>query len=465
MTGTRFKENPLPAPRSPHPAPRSPLPAPLNLAPVLSVSELNRLARLALEKALPSCWVAGEVSNLSRAASGHWYFTLKDAQAGVRCAMFRNRNQFVDWPLREGEQVEVRAQPTLYEARGDYQLIVDAMRRAGAGALFEAFLKLKAKLEREGLFAPERKRALPRYPRSLGVITSIQAAALRDVLSTLKRRWPAAAVILYPSPVQGNDAPAGLRSALALAASRQECEVLLLVRGGGSLEDLLAFNDEGLARAIAASPIPVISGVGHETDFSIADFVADLRAPTPTAAAQLATPDREEITQHLNHLIRRQRHAQRRHLDATALRLDSLARRLRHPAQQLATQRQHLGHLDNRLRLARLALMERARLRAERLRGRLDAGKPNPDGLRESVRRLQVALTTAWDKRPERKRLETLGTHLLHLNPQAILERGYSIARDAQGRVIRNSATLTQGDRLDLVFSEGGVNAQVTQVR
>ncbi len=437
----------------------------MNLTPVLSVSELNRLARLALEKALPSCWVAGEVSNLSRAASGHWYFTLKDTQAGVRCAMFRNRNQFVDWLLREGEQVEVRAQPTLYEARGDYQLIVDAMRRAGAGALFEAFLKLKAKLEREGLFAPERKRALPRYPRSLGVITSIQAAALRDVLSTLKRRWPAAAVILYPSPVQGNDAPAGLRAALAQAASRLECEVLLLVRGGGSLEDLLAFNDEGLARAIAASPIPVISGVGHETDFSIADFVADLRAPTPTAAAQLATPDREEITQHLNHLIRRQRHAQRRHLDATALRLDSLARRLRHPAQQLATQRQHLGHLDNRLRLARLALLERARQRTERLRGRLDATKPNPDGLRDRVLRLQVALAMAWNQRPERKRLETLGTHLRHLNPQAILERGYSIARDTRGRVIRNSATLTEGDRLDLVFSEGGAYAQVTQVR
>jgi exodeoxyribonuclease VII large subunit len=432
---------------------------------ILTVSELNRLARLALEKALPSCWVAGEISNLSRASSGHWYFTLKDAQAGVRCAMFRNRNQFVDWQPREGDRVELRAQPTLYEARGDYQLIVDAIRRAGAGALFEAFLRLKAKLEREGLFAPERKRALPPYPRAIGIVTSPQAAALRDVLTTLKRRWPVAGVVLYPSPVQGLDAPAGLRAALGQAAGRMECDVLLLVRGGGSLEDLWAFNDEALARAITASPIPVVSGVGHETDFSIADFVADLRAPTPTGAAQLATPDREELAQHLGHLIRRQIHARRRHLDSLAQRLDSLARRLRHPAQHLAAQRRHLGHLADRLRLARLAQRERERQRVDRLRERLAAGKPNPAALRERVERAQIALIHAWAGHTDRNRLAALSAHLGHLNPQAVLERGYSIARDVEGRVVRDGKSLTEGDRLDLVFARGGANVRVTQAR
>ncbi|MDP2430965.1 MAG: exodeoxyribonuclease VII large subunit [Pseudomonadota bacterium] len=431
--------------------------------PILSVSELNRLARLALEKALPSCWVGGEISNLTRASSGHWYFTLKDAQAGVRCAMFRNRNQFVDWQPREGDRVELRAQPTLYEARGDYQLIVEAMRRAGAGALFEAFLKLKAKLEQEGLFAPERKRALPPYPRVVGIITSPQAAALRDVLTTLKRRWPAAAVVLYPTPVQGAEAPAGLRAALAHAARRMECDVLLLVRGGGSLEDLWAFNDEGLARAIAASPIPLVSGVGHETDFTIADFVADLRAPTPTGAAQLATPDREELAQHLDHLNRRQIHARRRQFESLAQRLDSLTRRLRHPARHLAAQRQHLDHLANRLRLARLALLARARQRVDRLNERLGAGKPNPAALRERVQRLQTTLARTWAGHPDRNRLAALTAHLDHLNPQAVLERGYSITRDAQGRVVRDGALLKEDERLDLTFAHGGATARVTR--
>jgi exodeoxyribonuclease VII large subunit len=431
--------------------------------PILSVSELNRLARLALEKALPSCWVAGEISNLSRAASGHWYFTLKDAQAGVRCAMFRNRNQFVDWQPREGERVEVRAQPTLYEARGDYQLIVEAMRRAGAGALFEAFLRLKEKLEREGLFAPERKRTLPRYPRAIGIVTSLQAAALRDVLTTLKRRWPAAQVVIYPSPVQGAEAPAGLIAALGQATRRAECDVLLLVRGGGSLEDLMAFNDEGLARAIAASPIPVVSGVGHETDFSIADFVADLRAPTPTGAAQLATPERGELSQHLDHLNRRRIQARRRHLDALAQRLDSLARRLRHPAQRLAAQRQHLDHLGNRLRLAQRAYQERGERRVAHLRDRLAAARPDPDALRETVARLRFALARAWRQHPERNRLASLRANLEHLNPRAVLERGYSITRDARGHVVRDGGLLAEGERLDLVFAQGEASARVTK--
>jgi exodeoxyribonuclease VII large subunit len=273
-------------------------------SPILSVSDLNRMARLTLERGIPQVWVTGELSNLTRAASGHWYFTLKDSQAAVRCAMFRNRNLFMDWVPENGLRVELRAQPTLYEPRGEFQLSVEVMRRAGLGALYEAFARLKERLEREGLFDAARKRPLPPYPSQIGLITSPQAAALRDVLTTLRRRWPLARVLLYPTPVQGEGAAEAIAAALATAGARGECQVLLLVRGGGSIEDLWAFNEEVVARAIAACPIPVVSGIGHETDFTIADFVADRRAPTPTGAAQLATPDAGELAQHLHHLAR-----------------------------------------------------------------------------------------------------------------------------------------------------------------
>ena len=245
----------------------------------LSVSQLNRAVAALLERGLPPLGVVGEISNFTRAASGHWYFTLKDAGAQVRAVMFRGRAQGVGFVPREGDRVEVRALAGLYAARGDFQLTVEAMRRAGAGDLYQRFLQTKERLQREGLFEAERKRALPALPRAVGVVTSPQAAALRDVLTTLRRRAPQVPVILYPSAVQGADAPAGLLAALVAAGARGECDVLLLVRGGGSIEDLWAFNDEALARAIAASPVPVVSGVGHETDFTIADFVADARAP------------------------------------------------------------------------------------------------------------------------------------------------------------------------------------------
>ncbi|MGQ9686462.1 MAG: exodeoxyribonuclease VII large subunit, partial [Thiobacillaceae bacterium] len=304
--------------------------------PILSVSELNRMARLMLERGIPLVWVTGEISNLTRATSGHWYFTLKDSQAAVRCAMFRNRNQFMDWVPENGMRVELRAQPTLYEPRGEFQLSVEVMRRAGLGALYEAYARLKERLQREGLFDEARKRPLPAYPRRIGIVTSPKAAALRDVLTTLARRWPLTRVIIYPTPVQGEGAAEAIAAALRTAGERAECDVLLLVRGGGSIEDLWSFNAEVVARAIAASPIPVVCGVGHETDFTIADFVADRRAPTPTGAAQLATPDAEELRQHLRHLARRLTLDQRRRLHTLAQRLDGLAQRLRHPAEQLA---------------------------------------------------------------------------------------------------------------------------------
>src|SRR3954471_5081267 len=262
---------------------------------VLSVSALARNVRYLLEHRYPLLWVAGEISNLTPARSGHLYFSLKDELAQVRCVMFRSRNQALGWSPREGMKVEVQALLTLYEARGEFQLNVEGMRRAGVGALFEAFLRLRDKLEKEGLFEAAAKRDLPRFPRAIGIVTSLQAAALHDVLTTLARRNAALPVIVYPVPVQGEGAAERIAAAVRLAGSRRDCDVLIVCRGGGSIEDLWAFNDERVARAIRACAIPVVTGIGHEIDFTIADFAADRRAATPTAAAELASPARDEL--------------------------------------------------------------------------------------------------------------------------------------------------------------------------
>ncbi|MCX7673368.1 MAG: exodeoxyribonuclease VII large subunit [Thiobacillaceae bacterium] len=435
-------------------------------APVITVSELNRLARLALERTLPQLWVAGEVSNFTRAASGHWYFTLKDAQAAVRCAMYRNRNQLLDWTPTEGMRVEVRAQPTLYEPRGEFQLMVESMRRAGLGALYEAFLRLKEKLAREGLFDPARKRPLPRYPRAIGLVTSPQAAALHDVLTTLARRWPAARVILYPTPVQGEGAATQIAAALALAGARAECEVLLLVRGGGSLEDLWAYNEEVVVRAIAASPIPVVSGIGHETDFTIADFVADARAPTPTGAAQLATPDAAELRQHLAHLARRLNMDVERRLNTLGQRLDGLARRLRHPAERLAEQRRHLKQLAARLGLAQGGRLAQLRQRLQHARTRLRAAAPRltPQRMRLEHLRLGLARALAMGLARRRERLETLAAHLNHLDPHAVLARGFSLVRHADGRIVRTAAELALGETVRMTFAQGEAEGEIRRL-
>lgn len=319
---------------------------------VLSVTELNRSVRLLLEQTLPLAWVAGEISNLTVAASGHWYFALKDKQAQVRCVMFRSRAMALDFRPQEGMQVELRATPALYEARGEFQLNVDFMRRAGLGALFEQFERLKARLAAEGLFASERKRALPAFPRRIGIVTSPAAAALRDVLTTLRRRMPGIEVVLYPTPVQGEGAALQIAQALRKAGERAEVELLIVCRGGGSIEDLWAFNEEVVARAIAASPLPVISGVGHETDVTIADFVADRRAPTPTAAAELASPNRAELSARLQQLLRRLTRDVERTLQSGGQRLDYAARRLVHPGQRLEKQHLLLRQLQGRLRQA-----------------------------------------------------------------------------------------------------------------
>jgi exodeoxyribonuclease VII large subunit len=436
------------------------------IAPILSVSELNRMARLTLEQGLPQVWVAGEVSNLTRAASGHWYFTLKDSLAAVRCVMFRNRNQFLDWLPENGQRVELRAQPTLYEPRGEFQLAVEVMRRAGLGALYEAYARLKEKLAREGLFDPARKRALPAYPRRIGIVTSPQAAALRDVLTTLALRWPLARVLLYPTPVQGEGAAEAIAAALRTAGERGECEVILLVRGGGSIEDLWAFNEEAVARAIAACPIPVVSGVGHETDDTIADFVADRRAPTPTGAAQLATPDAAELLQHLRHLARRLALDQRRRLLTLAQRLDGLAQRLRHPAEQLAHRHRHLDQLARRLDLARSGRLALARQRLTHLITRMQRAQPRPDRLRSRVDELGARLTRALAsmQRQRRERIAALAAHLAHLNPAAVLERGYGIVRRSDGSIVRDSRQLGVGEAVELTLARGMAGAQITRI-
>lgn len=413
---------------------------------VLSVSELNRSVKDLLEHALPLLWVGGEISNLKRYDSGHWYFSLKDANAQVRCVMFRHKNQYLDWQPQDGMQVEVRALVTLYEARGEFQLSVESIRRAGLGALFEAFEQLKAKLGKEGLFAADRKQALPLFPQQLGIITSPAAAALRDVLTTLQRRMPSLPIIIYPTPVQGEGAAAKIAEAIRIAAKRAECEVLILCRGGGSIEDLWAFNEEIVVRAIAACPIPIISGVGHETDFTIADFVADMRAPTPTGAAQLACPDSMELLQRVATLHGRLRRVMERGLESRMQRADILARRLVHPGERLKNQRVHVQHLRERLTGVWLRQAESRHWR-----------------LREPVQRLRGAASRITETRA--MELQRLQAHLIHLNPQSVLERGYSISYTADGTVVRNSNQVAAGDAVDLIFAQGEAKTRVVSLK
>jgi exodeoxyribonuclease VII large subunit len=388
--------------------------------PVLRVSQLLRSARDTLERRFPLQWIAGEVSNLRPASSGHLYFTLKDASAQVDCVMFRGRAAHLDWELADGQQVEARALVTLYEPRGRFQLNVEAMRRAGLGPLYERFLRLKAKLEAEGLFDPAAKRPLPDYPRQIGVVTSLAAAALRDVLTTLRRRNPSIPVVVYPAPVQGEGAAAKLAEALAAASARAECDVLLLVRGGGSIEDLWPFNEEALARAIRASRIPVVCGVGHETDFTIADFAADERAPTPTAAAELVSPSREALLGRLAEQAARLSRETARALETAMQTVDALARRLVHPAERLRASRQHLTQLAKRLSAG-------AARRLEQMGA-------------------QLGLAAAG---------------LAGLDPRAVLGRGYSITRRAGGGLLTRAAGLAPGERIVTTLAAGEIESEV----
>ncbi len=434
---------------------------------ILSVTQLNRSVRDLLEHRYPLLWVRGEISNCIVAKSGHCYFVLKDAQAQIRCAMFRNRMQLLNWQPRDGMQVEVQGLVTLYENRGEFQLIAETLRQAGRGSLFEAFLRLKEKLETEGLFSAALKRPLPFLPRCIGIVTSPQAAALRDVLATLARRNPAAQIILYPTPVQGEGAGAKIAQAIRTASIRAECDVLIICRGGGSMEDLWAFNDEAVARAMRACPMPVLSGVGHETDFTIADFAADLRAPTPTAAAELASPGRAELLERVSAMQAAIRHRLTRNIEIRAQRVDSLTRALQHPGQRL---RERAGHLEQ-LRL-RLEQSSRNRIGQQRrdlasLLHRMLLGMPRLPELAATLRSHGARLDTASRVAQARcaARLAALNDSLEHLSPQKVLERGYSVVREPGGNLVRDASTLQIAATLDITFARGGALARVEKIR
>lgn len=394
---------------------------------IIGVGDLNRTIAGVLEAHVGNVWVRGEISNFKAYDSGHWYFSLKDAEGQIRCVMFRGRNGQVGFVPKDGDSIEVAANLGVYVPRGDLQLNVGLMRRAGQGGLYEAFLKLKEKLATEGLFDESKKRPLPKHPKAIGVITSAQAAALKDVLSTLERRAPHIPIIVYPSLVQGVDAPPALISALNRAyasANQGDIEVILLVRGGGSIEDLWCFNDEQLARVIAESPVPIVSGVGHETDFTIADFVADLRAPTPTGAAELATPNRDALLQDLDVLAQRMSVRVGQRVDREAQRLDQLALRLNHAL-------------------------------------------PNPDRMREKAEQLTVRLNQAWqvNMQNHRQRHQAWRNHLELLSPQRTLDRGYAVLLDEQGQAIKSAQQIQAKQTYELRLAKDWSDVTVSEVK
>ncbi|MEI2635381.1 MAG: exodeoxyribonuclease VII large subunit [Methylotenera sp.] len=390
---------------------------------ILTISELNRLAREVLEMSFPLFWVSGEVSNFTRAASGHWYFSLKDQTAQVKCVMFRGRNSYVDFTPREGDKIEARCTVTLYEARGDFQLTVEFIQKAGLGALFEAFEKLKNKLALEGLFDAASKHAIPKHPNTIGIVTSPDAAALRDVLTTLKRRNSGVGVIIYPTSVQGKGAAETIAKAINTASQRAEVDTLIICRGGGSMEDLWQFNEEIVARAIANCEIPTISGVGHETDFTICDFVADMRAATPTAAAELACMDVNSLKNQLANLYIHLNKQMTFTLNQQAQKLDFLARRLVSPLQQLENKVTQIHQLKHRMDIALQRYLQMQQ---------------------QHVLRIKCSLE--------------------QLNPQAVLARGYALVQTEKGEVVWSTSQIKLTDTVQIRFTEGQAVAEIKHI-
>lgn len=436
-------------------------------APLLSVSQLNLKARKALENDLGDVWVEGELSNVSRPASGHIYFTLKDDRAQVRCALFRQRARFVSAPMRDGDQVKLRGRVSLFEPRGDYQLIADAVQAAGLGELLAAYERLKAQLEGEGVFA--NARPLPFPPRKLLILSSSSGAAIRDVLAVLAARWPLADVTLIPVPVQGAEAAPAMISALALLNRQTRLDpaqdAVLITRGGGSLEDLWAFNNEHLARAIFHSRLPVMSAVGHEVDVTLADFAADMRAPTPSAAAERLVPDQHALKRQLQQAEQRLQRALQTRLERDSQRLDALRARLRHPGEQLAHQRQHLQALAQRLARA----MQFTLSQQQRQLGQLGRRLASQDMARlhraesERIERVQRRLTSAMQRQLEARqaRLHSAARALSAVSPLAVLGRGYAIAQDEQGQIVRRAQDTQPGQLLKLKLGEGRLSVEV----
>ncbi|MGB1220119.1 MAG: exodeoxyribonuclease VII large subunit [Alcanivoracaceae bacterium] len=438
---------------------------------IWSVSRLNLEAQGVLESSFPLIWLEGELSNLSRPASGHMYFSLKDSRAQVNAAMFRGNNRRLRFQPRNGQQVLVRARVTLYQPRGNFQLIVEHMEEAGEGALRRQFDALKAKLDGEGLFDPSRKRPLPPLPAQIGVITSASGAALRDILHVLARRCPQIPVLVYPAAVQGQDAPAQLRQALALANARAECDLLILARGGGSLEDLWSFNDEALARDVAASTLPVISAVGHEIDFSLTDFVADVRAPTPSAAAELAGPDMATREARLDVARRRLANAIQRQLQQQQGRLESLGRRVRDPRRQLEEMAQRLDDLGRRARQRVTLTVQVLQQRLVQLQRRLTSQRPERR-LTQASQRLaglqrRLAGPVPRQLAHQRQFLGQLAQRLQTASPLATLDRGYSItfSADGQDQALRSVKSVTEGQALRTRLADGDILSRVERIK
>ena len=435
---------------------------------IFSISRLNAEVRAVLEGSFPLLWVEGEISNLASPRSGHLYFSLKDAHAQVRCALFRAKRQLLRFEPANGAQVLARARVGFYEPRGEFQLIVEHLEPAGAGSAQREFEALKKRLQAEGLFDTERKQALPGFPRRLGVITSPSGAAIRDVLKVLRRRAPQLAVTLFPAQVQGKGASDELLEALNVALQRGDCDVLLLTRGGGSIEDLAAFNDERLARAISAAPIPVVSAVGHEIDFTITDFVADRRAPTPSAAAELISPDTALLLQAVAKLSQRLRNTQRRLLQTEDTRLQAIQRRLERsaPASRLQQGQQLLDRLDLRLlRAMRSRLTEqRAALTMQTRHLAAQGPQRRLELLRQRLGALPGRLQLAWRQQHARRveHLAGCGRELHAVSPLATLQRGYTVLRHGDGRgVISAVAQLSQGDRIEALLADGRADLTV----
>ena len=429
----------------------------------LTVSELNHQARHLLESSFMQVWVEGELSGFSRPSSGHWYFSLKDQKCQIRCAMFRGANQRIRTLPREGDQIRIRGKVTLYENRGDFQIIVEHLEPAGLGALQQAFEALKARLQSEGLFDPARKKPIPATPRHIGVITSPTGAAIHDILTVLKRRCP-----LYPTAVQGQAATADIVQAIDRAQRHGLADVLIIGRGGGSLEDLWCFNEEAVARAIAACPIPTVSAVGHEVDVTIADFVADLRAPTPSAAAEKISPDQQDWLRRLTEQQGRLGQSARRLLQRLDNQLGHLSARLRDPRRELLEKAQRMDELELRLNKAIRNRLDQQKQKTDYLLQRMSAQSPRRTlkTASEQTQQLEERLTLAARHllRQKDERLQHIAQTLPVVSPLATLGRGYAIVRDDQGRIVRKAGDLETGDQITARLGRGSVSAQVTEI-
>ena len=391
---------------------------------VFSVKEINRLVRELLEQSFPSFWITGEISNFISASSGHWYFSLKDEEAQVRCTMFKNKNMAAEWIPKNGEKIEAKCLIGLYEARGEYQLNIELIRHAGSGLLSEAFNQLKEKLLKEGLFEDSRKKTIPQIPQTIGIITSLTGAAIEDILITLKRRSPHIPIIIYPSLVQGKEAPAAIVKAIETANVRMECDVLIIARGGGSIEDLWAFNEEIVARAIATSKIPTITGVGHETDTTIADFVSDLRAPTPSGAAELVTSYTVELIKTIQVYKNQLNKLMASLIRELIQKIDYLEKRLISPRQQIQRQKEQIYQYIQRINQSMKNLVIQYHLHIDKLKLNLD-----------------------------------------HLSPHAVLSRGYSIVTDVDGQIVNNVTQLKLDDKIHIQLNHGQADANISDLK